>query len=102
MKKLPRNFTEIIDQKRYSTLTAELLAGNDHWDGSKFKRHGRNFFLYRTLKGAYFAVNFTQWKGERDSVDPLSQDQAIDLFERMPEKRVSFEHAFPGVTVQDA
>ena len=97
----PRNFTEIIDQKRYSTLTAELLAGNDR-DGSKFKRYGRNCFLYRTPEGAYFAVNFTQWKGERDSVDPLSQDQAIELFERMAEKRVIFEQAFPGVTVEEA
>ncbi len=100
--KPPRNFTEIIDQKRYSTLTAELLAGNDHWDGSKFERSGRNCFLYRTPKGAYFAVNLTQWKGERDSIDPLSQDRAIELFERMTEKRVTFEQAFPGVTVQGA
>ena len=98
--KPPRNFTEIIDQKRYSTLTAELLAGNDYWDGSKFERSGRNCFLYRRPEGAYFAVNLTQWKGECDSIDPLNQDRAIELFERMTEKRVTFEQVFPGVTVQ--
>ena len=98
----PEKFEKIINRKKYSTETAELLAGNDHWDGNNFERSGRNCFLYRTPKGAYFEVNLSQWKGERDSINPLSQDQAIDLFERMPEKRVTFEHAFPGVIVEEA
>jgi hypothetical protein len=95
--------TEVINRKRYSTATATLLAGDDWWDGSNFERHGRNTFLYRTPNGAYFCVTLTQWQGERDTLTPLSKDDAVELFERHTrEKRVSFEEAFPGLKAEDA
>ena len=100
--KPPEKFEKIIDRKKYSVATAELLAGNDHWDGSNFERSGRNAFLYRTPKGAYFYVALTRWQGETDTLNPLTKDHAISLFEEMSEKRVTFQDAFPGVEVTDA
>lgn len=100
--KPPKNMTEVINRKRYSTATATLLAGNDYWDGSNFERSGRNTFLYRTPNGAYFQVDLTQWQGESDDLTPLSLDEAVELFERLKEKRVSFEEAFPGLEAKDA
>lgn len=100
--KPPSDFEKIIDRKRYNTATATLLAGDDHWDGHNFERSGRNTFLYRTHGGAYFQVTLTQWHGERDTLTPLTQDEAIELYENLSEYRVPFEAAFPGVKVQDA
>lgn len=100
--KPPSEFEKIVDRKRYSVKTATLLAGNDHWDGHNFERSGRNTFLYRTPRGAYFQVILTQWQGERDSLIPLTQDEAIELYENLAEKRVEYQDAFPGVDVQDA
>jgi hypothetical protein len=100
--KPPKDMTEVINRKHYSTATSTLLAGNDYWDGSNFERSGRNEYLYRTPNGAYFTVNITQWQGERDTLTPLSEAEAVTLFEILREKRVSFVAAFPGVKVQDA
>ena len=98
----PKDMTEIVDRKKYSTATATLLAGDDFWDGRNFERHGRNEFLYRTPNGAYFTVSLTQWQGERDSLTPVTQAEAIELFEGLPEKRVTYAEAFPGVEVKEA
>lgn len=100
--KPPENLTEVIDGKRYSTHTATLLAGDDYWDGHNFERNGRNEFLYRTPNGSFFSVTVSQWQGASDVLKPLTQGEAIALFENMREKRVIFENAFPGVKVQDA
>jgi hypothetical protein len=94
--------TEVIDRKRYSVATATLVAGNDYWDGHNFERQGRNTFLYRTPKGAYFAVYMTCWQGEHDSIQPLTLDEAIEHYECLTECRLTFEEAFPGVELQDA
>ncbi len=99
----PENFTKIIGQKKYSTKTATLIAGNDFWDGHNFERHGRQTFLYRTPNGAYFTVTLTQWQGERDHLEPIPQDEAIQLFETtLTEHRVNYAEAFPGVEIAEA
>lgn len=99
----PNSMSAIIDRKKYSVKTAELLAGNDYWDGHNFERSGRNEFLYRTPNGAYFTVNLTQWQGERDTLLPVTQDEAIELFEGdLTEHRVKYAEAFPNVVVVDA
>jgi hypothetical protein len=100
--KAPENMTEVIRGKRYSTRTAVLLAGNDYWDGSNFERAGTNAFLYRTPKGAYFRVDLTQWSGQRNSLEPLSEDEALALWESLSEKRVEYEEAFPGRVAEEA
>lgn len=99
----PKDMTRIIDRRRYSTATATLLAGDDFWDGNNWERHGRNMFLYRTPSGRYFTVTLTQWQGERDALTPVTQDEAIGLYEgELPEQRVEYDEAFPNVEVLDA
>ena len=96
---------QIINRKRYDTETSTLLSGDDFWDGHNWERRGRNTFLYRTRNGAYFAVHLTQWQGENDHIEPLSEDDAVALFEahlEAGEVRVEFEEAFPGIKVEDA
>ena len=100
----PKNDMErIVDRKKYSVKTSTLIASDEYWDGSNFERHGRNMFLYRTPNGAYFTVTLTQWQGERDELTPVTQDDAIELYEgRLTEHGVSYEEAFPDVKVDDA
>jgi hypothetical protein len=98
----PENWSEVIRGKRYSTKTATLIAGNDYWDGHNWERLGTNAFLYRTPKGAYFRVDLTQWEGQRDSLEPLSETEALELWEELSEKRVEYEEAFPGHVIEEA
>ena len=98
----PENMEAVIDRKRYSTKTALLLAGDDFWDGHNWERRGRNTFLYRTPKGSYFAVYLTQWQGEQKHIGALTEDEAYQMFEGMPEQRVPVEEAFPGVKIEEA
>ncbi len=89
-----KNWTEVIDGKRYSIAKAALIASDYYWDGSNWERHGRNTFLYRTPKGNFFQVSVSQWQGERDVLTPLTQEEALALWDELPEKEVSFEEAF--------
>jgi len=99
----PLEVTEVIQGRRYSTVTAMLIAGDDYWDGHNFERRGTNTFLYRTPKGNYFTHNRTQWQGAADgTISPIGQDEALELWEGLRERRVSFEEAFPDVAVIDA
>ena len=99
----PRAMNVVIDRKRYSTETATLIADNAYWDGHNFERHGRNTFLYRTPRGGYFALHLTQWERERDSLEPLTLDEAISLYEDLADTdAVEFAEAFPSVEVQEA
>jgi len=100
--KPPENYTAIVDRKRYSTKDSVLLAGDDYWDGHNYERSGTNTFLYRTKKGAYFWIGLSQWQGERDNLTPVSMDQAYTMYERMQEKRVPVEDAFPDIVIEDA
>jgi len=101
----PLEVSQVIGGRRYSTATATLLAGDDYWDGHNFERQGTNLFLYRTPRGAYFVQTRTSWEGSRHNdgqLSPVTQDEAIGLFESMREPRVTWEEAFPGVAVEDA
>jgi len=101
--KPPKQFVKIIDRKRYDVNKATLLAGDDYWDGSNIERHGRNTWLYQTPNGAYFTVTLTQWQGERDSLEPVTLEDAIRLFEGpLTEHRVTYAEAFPDVQVAEA
>ena len=101
--KPPADFVRIVDRKRYSTATATLIAANDWWDGHNFERHGRNTFLYRTPAGAYFTVTLTQWQGEQNALTPVSQGEAISLYENtLSEHYETYHDAFPDVVVEDA
>jgi len=101
--KAPTNFVRIVGKKRYDVSKATLIADDKYWDGHNMERDGRNRFLYRTPKGGYFVVTLTMWQGERDTLDPVSKEEAIALYEGpLTEHRVSYEKAFPGVKVVDA
>jgi uncharacterized membrane-anchored protein len=95
-------WNEVIDGKRYCTAGSVEIANDAFWDGHNYERQGRNTFLFCTLKGNYFTVSRTQCQGERDALTPQTQDVAIQLWEQLPEHLVTFEEAFPGVTVEDA
>ena len=95
--------TRIVNRTRHDVSKAELLAGDDYWDGHNFERSGRQRFLYRTPRGNYFTVSLSQWQGEQDTLDPVDIDDAILLYEGpLSEHRVEYEAAFPDVEVEDA
>jgi len=96
------DWNEIIGGKRYRTADSEEIANDAYWDGHNWERRGRNRFLFRTKNGSYFTVIRTQWQGERDALTPLSQDEAIKMWEELTEHNVTFEEAFPGVNIEDA
>jgi hypothetical protein len=99
----PSDFVRIIGRVRYDVQRSRLLAHDCYWDGQNFERHGRNTFLYRTPKGAYFTVTLTQWQGEHDELTPITQDEAIDLYEgALREHEVNYAAAFPDVVVVEA
>ena len=101
--KPPAKMARIVDGKRYSVETATLIAHDAYWDGNNHERSGRNTFLYRTPRNAYFTVNLTMWSGEQDTLTPISQQEAIELYETsLSEHEAEYEDAFPGVTVTDA
>jgi len=101
--KPPTDFTKIVDRKRYSTATAELIASDAYWDGHNFERAGRNTFLYRTPKGAFFTVHLTQWQGERDALMPIAEGDAIELYESsLSAHEIDYAAAFPDIVIEDA
>lgn len=99
---VPEDWVEIISGKRYSVADSVCVCDDAYWDGRNWERRGRNTYLYRTKKGNYFRITLTQWQGERDAITPITQDEALNLWDALPEKHEIFEDAFPGVTVEDA
>jgi hypothetical protein len=91
----------IINGKRYSTEAGTLLASDRYWDGHNFERSGRNCYLYKTTKGAFFVHRTTRWEGERDTLEALGHEEALRMYEELPEKESSFLESF-GVEPEDA
>jgi len=97
------DFTKVVARRRYSVATATLLASDAYWDGHNWERSGRNTWLYRTPLGRFFTVTRTCWQGERDTLTPVSESEAIELFEgALSEHELDYGAAFPGVTVEEA
>ena len=93
----------IVNRKRYDTETATLVASDAYWDGHNFERSGRNQWLYRTPRGAFFVVTRTQWQGEQDSLEPVTAEDAIERYETaLSEHEIDYQVAFPEVEVIDA
>ena len=40
---------------------------------------------YKTKKGAYFLGHSTQWQGDKDSIEVLSEEEAKEKYEHLPE-----------------
>lgn len=87
----------VVDGMRYNVGTATLLADDEYWDGNNFEHSGRNCFLYKTRGGAFFRVDLTQWQGERNTLEPLSREEAMELYESLQEHRETYEDAFDAV-----
>jgi hypothetical protein len=112
----PHLMDVVVAGKRYRTSAATLLASGPAWDerlgdeprrlldvrvggldlsaivgGHGWERLGWQAFLFRTLKGNYFAQFQSTWPGERNRLLPLSQDEAMRLYGELPEKKLSFE-----------
>ncbi len=98
----PDTWTEIIGQKRYSVENSILIADDAYWDGHNYERRGRNKFLYMTANKNYFYFLRTQWEKERDGLYPITKEEALNMWDELPEKHVEFDEAFPGVEVEDA
>jgi len=84
----------IIDGKRYSTITASLVASNRYWDGSNWDRSGRCTYLYKTARGNFFLHHTTRWQGERDTLEAISEGEAKSRYEGLPEHEMEYEDAF--------
>lgn len=92
---------QIIGGKVYDTKKATLLASDRYWDGNNYERHGRNTWLYKTKKGAFFLHHTTLWIGEREYIEPLTRKEAMKAYERLPEHEVDYAEAF-GVEPEEA
>lgn len=99
----PQHMVRIVNGKRYDTDKAQLVASDCYWDGHNWERRGRNRWLWRTAKGVYFVTTQTQWQGERDTLEPVTLDEAVALYEGpLTEHEMSYAEAFPNVTIEDA
>jgi len=92
---------QIINGKVYNTETATVIASDYYWDGSNWDRRGRNTFLYKTPKGAFFAHYTTRWQGERDTIEALTPGEAKSMYEGLPEHEADYAEAF-GVEPEEA
>lgn len=85
---------QIIDGKKYSTETADQVSSDRYWDGSNWERDGRNTYLYKTKRGAFFLHYTTMWLGERDYIEPCTESDAQAFYERLSENEMSYKEAF--------
>lgn len=98
----PKGMSQVVEGRRYTVDTSTLIADNVYWDGNNFDRGGRNTFLFRTRKGAYFSAHLTMWSGEQDTLRPLEEAEARELYESLREHYVPCEEAFPTAKVEEA
>jgi hypothetical protein len=92
-----KNIVAIIGKKRYSVAESTLLA--TVWVSLAIESEKPTTTLYRTAKGAYFKVLL--WSNDPE-VKPITQEQAIRLYERATETHVEYSAAFPDVQIEDA
>ncbi len=85
---------QIVDGKLYDTEKARLVASDRYWDGSNWDRHGRNVYLYKTVKGSFFLYRTTRWQGERDYIEPVTKEEAKYWYEQLPEHEMEYEEVF--------
>ena len=77
----PKSMNEIIDGERYCTDLSYLIA-SDESEGT---------FLFRSISSLYFM----QTHGAKDTLQPLSIEDAEAVYERMPMKHQTLIASFP-------
>lgn len=92
---------KVINGKAYNTETAILIATDEYKYGTNRANAGRNTYLYKTQKGNYFVHTTTQWQGEIDTIEPVSKEEAMYIYEDLYVNVVEYEEAF-GVTPEEA
>jgi hypothetical protein len=98
----PVNMTWIVADKRYRTDRATLIAHDAYWNGYSCEKGGRNTFLFRTLRGNFFAQYQTLLQGETNKITPLDMNQAIALYQSLHKKEIPFRVVFPFIKAEDA
>jgi hypothetical protein len=92
----------------YDTDTAILLARNEHQFCIETLKTGRkNVDLFRTPNGLYFKYEKTvPFFGDDEEHDPeltpLSLEEAVIVYNKLTDRRLEFEDAFPDIEYADA
>ena len=87
----------------YDTDTAILLARNEHQFCIETLKTGlTNVDLFRTPNGLYFKYEKTvPFFGDDEEYDPeltpLSVEEAVIVFNKLTDRRLQFEDAFPDI-----
>jgi hypothetical protein len=107
---------QVIAGKRYSTDNATLVAHDrTSWEGKTdrrvtgafiyrgpaLERRGKKRFLYQSSKGSFFIHHTSRWPTEKERLEPLTRDQAQDLYSHLPVQLLNWEEAF-GETFEEA
>ena len=77
---------KIITGRVYDTKTGKQIASNYYWDGRNYDRDGRNCYLYASPHGAFFAHYTSRWDGEHDRIEPLTKEDAQELYDQLYEQ----------------
>ena len=91
----------IINGKRYDTEVADVVSTDKYWDGNNWDRGGRNKTLYRTKKGNFFTFRETRWQGEKSYLTAVSKDEAMVIYDELPEQIMDYKEAF-GIDPEEA
>jgi hypothetical protein len=62
----------------------------DHWDGHNYTcgSTGRHLGIGKTKSGKFFLVHGTQWQGERDYAEVVSEAEAKDQVMRVGDNKL--------------
>ncbi len=92
----PEDLEALVAGLRYRVRDSTLLARDFTFPLGL----DRATYLYQTPGGRYFAVYVAQ--GEKARLEPLSREEALELYLPMPRKFVPLEEAFPGLKFEPA
>lgn len=96
---------DIVRGIRYRVTDALLLAMDGHYDlmSGECDRPSRlALFLFRGVNRHYFTLRLSDWQDETDRISPCSVGDAMATYRDLEEKVLTWEEAFPEVSVQDA
>jgi hypothetical protein len=98
---------QAFDGVVYDTDTAILLARNEHEFCIETLKNGvKNVDLFLTPGGLYFKYEKTvPFFGDDQEYDPeltpLSLGEAVIVYNKLTDRRLEFEDAFPGIENSD-
>lgn len=74
---------QILQGRLYDTETAKQIASNTYWK-----------FLYLTPNGNYFLLKRPKLKGGQEEIEPITKEQALAWWDKLPEKAMEYQEAF--------